>query len=131
MELAEPSLLDALSYLECALGILIFVLLKLVGSPYGRYASQHSAWRLAAPTAWALQELPSLAVPLFLCAGTPAERLRWWPNRILLAMFIVHYVQRFCPVGSRHADQHSLRPHPKESQAARGDWIQNSKGRLI
>ncbi|KAF6127432.1 steroid 5 alpha-reductase 1 [Phyllostomus discolor] len=94
MELAEPSLLDALSYLECALGILIFVLLKLVGSPYGRYASQHSAWRLAAPTAWALQELPSLAVPLFLCAGTPAERLRWWPNRILLAMFIVHYVQR-------------------------------------
>lgn len=94
MELAERSLLDALSYLECALGILAFVLLKLVGSPYGRYASQHSAWRLAAPTAWALQELPSLAVPLFVCAGTPAERLHWWPNRILLAMFIVHYVQR-------------------------------------
>ncbi|XP_024434305.2 3-oxo-5-alpha-steroid 4-dehydrogenase 1 isoform X2 [Desmodus rotundus] len=94
MELAEQSLLDALAYLECALGILTFVLLKLVGSPYGRYASQHSAWRLTAPTAWALQELPSLAVPLFLCAGTPAERLRRWPNRILLAMFVVHYVQR-------------------------------------
>lgn len=94
MELAERFLLDALAYLECALGILAFVLVSLVGSPYGRYASQRSAWRLAAPTAWAVQELPSLAVPLFVCAGTVAERLRLWPNRILLAMFLAHYVQR-------------------------------------
>lgn len=32
---------------------------------------------------------------------------------------------------SRHADKHSLRSHPKESQAARGDWIQNSKGYVL
>ncbi|XP_006081534.2 LOW QUALITY PROTEIN: 3-oxo-5-alpha-steroid 4-dehydrogenase 1 [Myotis lucifugus] len=94
MELAERFLLDALAYLECAFGFVAFVLLTLVGSPYGRYASQRSAWRLAAPTAWLVQELPSLVVPLFVCFGTAAERLRHWPNRVLLAMFLVHYIQR-------------------------------------
>lgn len=94
MELAERFLLDALAYLECALGFLAFVLLTLVGSPYGRYVSQRSAWRLAAPTAWVVQELPSLAVPFFVCVGTAAERLRHSPNRVLLAMFFVHYIQR-------------------------------------
>lgn len=94
MELAERFLLDALAYLECALGCLTFVGLTLRGSPYGRYASQRSAWRVAAPTAWAVQELPSLAVPLFVGVGTAAERLRHWPNRVLLAMFLVHYLQR-------------------------------------
>lgn len=94
MELAERFLLDALAYLECALGFLCFALLTLFGSPYGRYATQPSAWQLTAPTAWAVQELPSLAVPLIVCVATAAERLRRWPNRILLAMFIVHYIQR-------------------------------------
>lgn len=94
MELDERLLLDAFAYLECALGFLCFALLTLLGSPYGRYASQRSAWSLTAPTAWAVQELPSLAVPLLVCVATAAERLRCWPNRILLAMFIVHYTQR-------------------------------------
>lgn len=94
MALAERYLLDALAYLECALGFLAAVLLMLVGSPYGRYVSQSSAWRLAAPTAWVVQELPSLVVPFFVCVRTAAERLRHWPNRVLLGMFFVHYLQR-------------------------------------
>lgn len=94
MELSERVLLHAFAYLECALGFLCFALLTLVGSPYGRYVSQRSAWRVRATTAWAVQELPSLAVPLFVCFATAAERLGCWPNRVLLAMFIVHYTQR-------------------------------------
>lgn len=94
MELAERFLLDALAYLECALGFLCYVLLKLVGSPYGRYASPRTAFRLPARAAWAVQELPSLAVPLLACACAPAERLNRWPNCILLTMFLVHYAQR-------------------------------------
>uniref|UniRef100_A0A673TB38 Steroid 5 alpha-reductase 1 n=1 Tax=Suricata suricatta TaxID=37032 RepID=A0A673TB38_SURSU len=39
-------------------------------------------------------ELPSLAVPLWVCTRTAAERLRHAPNRVLLAMFLVHYAQR-------------------------------------
>ncbi|KAM9680262.1 3-oxo-5-alpha-steroid 4-dehydrogenase 1 [Dama dama] len=96
MELAERFLLDALAYLECALGFVCYVLLTLRGSPYGRYASPGSAFGLPARAAWAVQELPSLALPLLACAGAgaPAERLNRWPNCILLAMFLVHYAQR-------------------------------------
>ncbi|KAF4008696.1 hypothetical protein G4228_020485 [Cervus hanglu yarkandensis] len=95
MELAERFLLDALAYLECALGVVRYVLLKLRGSPYGRYASPGSAFGLPARAAWAVQELPSLALPLLACAGAgaPAERLNRWPSCILLAMFLVHYAQ--------------------------------------
>ncbi|XP_003134204.5 3-oxo-5-alpha-steroid 4-dehydrogenase 1 [Sus scrofa] len=94
MEPAERFLLDALAYLEGALAFLCYVILKLVGSPYGRYASPRSAFRLPARAAWAVQELPSLALPILACAGAPAERLSRWPNCILLAMFLIHYAQR-------------------------------------
>ncbi|XP_037386116.1 3-oxo-5-alpha-steroid 4-dehydrogenase 1 [Talpa occidentalis] len=92
MELAEPQLLDALAALLGALGVLVFVLLRLVGSPYGRYAPPGALCPVPARLAWALQELPALAVPLCLCAR--AERLHCWPNRLLLAMFLVHYAHR-------------------------------------
>ncbi|XP_014683903.1 3-oxo-5-alpha-steroid 4-dehydrogenase 1 [Equus asinus] len=94
MKLAERFLLDALAYLLCAAACLCFVVLKLVSSPYGRHLSPRSGFRLPARAAWAVQELPSLAVPLFVCAGAAADRLQRWPNSILLAMFLVHYVQR-------------------------------------
>lgn len=96
MELAERFLLDALAYLECALGVLLSVLLEVcpVRLPYGRYTSPGSAWQLAATTAWVVQELPSLVVPLLVCVATAAERLHCWPNRVLLAMFVVHYAHR-------------------------------------
>ncbi|XP_022348460.1 3-oxo-5-alpha-steroid 4-dehydrogenase 1-like [Enhydra lutris kenyoni] len=94
MEPAERFLLDKLAYLQCAMGLLGSVLLRLLRSCYGRYASPGSAFRVPARAAWALQELPSLAVPLWVCTVTAAERLRRAPNRILLAMFLVHYAQR-------------------------------------
>lgn len=31
----------------------------------------------------------------------------------------------------RHADKHPLRLHPKESQEARGDWVQNTEGYVL
>lgn len=94
MELAERFLLDALAYLECALGVLLSVRFNTVGFPYGRYTLPSSAWQLKATTAWVVQELPSLVVPLFVCVATAAERLRRWPNCVLLAMFVVHYIHR-------------------------------------
>nr|XP_002721861.1 3-oxo-5-alpha-steroid 4-dehydrogenase 1 [Oryctolagus cuniculus] len=94
MEQAEPRVLDALAYLECFLGPLCFVLLKLLGSPYGRYAPQWPGLRVSARVAWVVQELPSLAWPLYECGRAAAERLHHWPSRILLAMFLVHYMQR-------------------------------------
>ncbi|KAG8512358.1 3-oxo-5-alpha-steroid 4-dehydrogenase 1 [Galemys pyrenaicus] len=95
MELAELRLLDALAYLLGVLAIPCFLLPKLVGLSYGRYVSPSTSMcQVPARVAWSLQELPSLIVPLYLCAGTEAERLHCWPNRLLLAMFLIHYVQR-------------------------------------
>uniref|UniRef100_A0A8C6AHA8 Steroid 5-alpha reductase C-terminal domain-containing protein n=1 Tax=Monodon monoceros TaxID=40151 RepID=A0A8C6AHA8_MONMO len=119
VQLAEPFLLNALAYLESAPGFLCYVLLKLVGWPYGRYTLVRSAFRLPEQAAWAVQELPSRALPLLAGPAPPAERLSHWPNCILLAMFLVHYV--FCRVVDRHADKHPFRSWPKEFQETRGD----------
>uniref|UniRef100_A0A8C9Q9P7 Steroid 5 alpha-reductase 1 n=1 Tax=Spermophilus dauricus TaxID=99837 RepID=A0A8C9Q9P7_SPEDA len=94
----------------------------------GRGSSGWRGRRLPAKTAWVLQELPSLVWPLCECVRASSERLRSWPNRILLAMFIVHYGHRFCLVVIGHADQHPLRSHPEEPQKTRGDWIPDSQG---
>ncbi|XP_014441339.1 3-oxo-5-alpha-steroid 4-dehydrogenase 1 [Tupaia chinensis] len=92
-ETTEERLLDKLAYLEGIMGIVSFVLLRLLNAPYGRYAPP-GLLRLPARAAWALQELPSLALPLCECARASATRLSHWPNRVLLAMFVVHYFQR-------------------------------------
>ncbi|XP_017401488.1 3-oxo-5-alpha-steroid 4-dehydrogenase 1 isoform X3 [Cebus imitator] len=91
---AEERLLSALVYLQCAAGCLILGVNQQRNSPYGRQATPRCRLRVPARVAWAVQELPSLALPLYQCASESAPRLRYAPNCILLAMFLVHYVQR-------------------------------------
>ncbi|XP_008053073.1 3-oxo-5-alpha-steroid 4-dehydrogenase 1 [Carlito syrichta] len=93
MEQAEERLLDTLAYLQGFLGCVVLVLLQVLSSGYGRYSSS-SRLHVPARAAWAVQELPALALPLYQCALAPAPRLQSWPNCILLAMYLVHYVQR-------------------------------------
>lgn len=87
-------MLDALAYLMGFAGCAFFLLLQRLASPYGRYASEWPGPRIPARTAWVLQELPALAWPLLECACAAAPRLDRLPNRVLLAMFVVHYVHR-------------------------------------
>ncbi|XP_004625249.1 3-oxo-5-alpha-steroid 4-dehydrogenase 1 isoform X1 [Octodon degus] len=87
-------LLDALAYLMCLLGCKAFLWIRWYGSPYGRYSSQYSGPCVPVRAAWVLQELPSLAWPLLECACASAVRLDRLPNRVLLAMFLVHYIYR-------------------------------------
>lgn len=94
MEPAELRLLDALAYLVALSGCVCFVLLQRFPSPYGRYASQWPGPRLPARVAWALQELPALTWPLLGCTYGSPQRLDRLPNRVLLAMYFVHYVHR-------------------------------------
>lgn len=93
MEPAEQRLLELLPRLLVPLSVLLFLWLRTWGSPYGRYVSPQSFCLVPARLAWALQELPSLLVPLW-CAAADGGRLHRWPNRILLAMFVGHYAQR-------------------------------------
>ncbi|XP_013205190.1 3-oxo-5-alpha-steroid 4-dehydrogenase 1 isoform X2 [Microtus ochrogaster] len=94
MDLDELLLLDCFAYLEGVLAFVFFVLLSYVGSPYGRYSWQHPGVQVPARPAWFLQELPSMVWPLYECVRPAAARLSNLPNRVLLAMFLIHYIQR-------------------------------------
>lgn len=94
MELDELCLLDTLVYLEGFMAFTAFVGLRSVGSPYGRYSPQWPGIRVPARPAWFIQELPSMAWPLYEYIRPAAARLGNLPNRVLLAMFLIHYVQR-------------------------------------
>lgn len=94
MDLDELFLLDCFAYLEGVLAFVFFLLLSYVGSPYGRYSWQHPGVQVPARPAWFLQELPSMVWPLYECVRPAAARLSSLPNRVLLAMFLIHYMQR-------------------------------------
>ncbi|XP_074056326.1 3-oxo-5-alpha-steroid 4-dehydrogenase 1 [Macrotis lagotis] len=91
---AEPGRLEALAWLLMFLGLVSGLLQSAVGSPYGRHALAAFGPTLPGRLSWFLQELPCLLVPLYVVTCTPAQRLGHWPNRLLLATFIIHYLQR-------------------------------------
>ncbi|XP_006875031.1 PREDICTED: 3-oxo-5-alpha-steroid 4-dehydrogenase 1 [Chrysochloris asiatica] len=93
MEHSELRLLDTLAALLGALACFFFLVLQRFGTTYGRYWSPRLGWWLPARPAWALQELPSLALPLLECTRA-GGRLHHLPNALLLAMFLVHYAHR-------------------------------------
>ncbi|XP_054979400.1 3-oxo-5-alpha-steroid 4-dehydrogenase 1 isoform X1 [Sorex araneus] len=93
MELEERRALGLLAALLALLGCLVFALLQGRVKTYGRHGSRRGPWVLPARLSWVLQELPSLLAPLA-CACSPAGRLHHWPNRLLLAMFVLHYAHR-------------------------------------
>ncbi|PNJ34080.1 SRD5A1 isoform 3 [Pongo abelii] len=93
---AEERLLAALAYLQCAAGCAVFARNRQTNSVYGRHALPSHRLRVPARAAWVVQELPSLALPLYQYASESAPRLRSAPNCILLAMFLVHYGHRKC-----------------------------------
>uniref|UniRef100_A0A2K6QUF3 Steroid 5-alpha reductase C-terminal domain-containing protein n=1 Tax=Rhinopithecus roxellana TaxID=61622 RepID=A0A2K6QUF3_RHIRO len=94
--LAEERLLAALAYLQCAVGCAVLARNRETNLAYGRHAPPSFRVRVPARAAWVVQELPSLALPLYQYASESAPRLRSAPNCILLAMFFVHYVHRKC-----------------------------------
>ncbi|RMC15864.1 hypothetical protein DUI87_08069 [Hirundo rustica rustica] len=89
----ERRLLELFSYGLTAMGAASALLLCFIPMPYGRYSSRRFGWLLPARPAWALQELPSLLVPLGLaaCGGAVAAAR---PNRVLLGCFLLHYAHR-------------------------------------
>ncbi|XP_033010198.1 3-oxo-5-alpha-steroid 4-dehydrogenase 1 [Lacerta agilis] len=90
----EQRLLNGMSYGmmgSMALGILASRYMKI---PYGRYASSAFGPPIPAKVAWVLQEAPAFLVPLWLILGSDGARLSFWPNRLLLALFGIHYGYR-------------------------------------
>ncbi|XP_063154788.1 3-oxo-5-alpha-steroid 4-dehydrogenase 1 isoform X1 [Candoia aspera] len=91
----EERLLKQMSY-----GLVVFISLAVVfvlhraGAPYGRYYSASYGRSVPATLAWMVQEMPAFLFPLQLVLGSDGDRLRFWPNRILLGLFLVHYFYR-------------------------------------
>jgi len=70
--------------------------LLVVVPPYGRHETKKAAWgpKIPATVAWMLMESPSLLVPLLCLGPDPAPCLSLPSNKILLSMFIFHYINR-------------------------------------
>lgn len=91
----EEQLLKQMSY--ALVGFLTLAVLFVVhrgGAPYGRYASTSYGYPVPATLAWMVQESPSFLFPVMLVLCSDGGRLSFWPNRILLGLFLVHYFYR-------------------------------------
>ncbi|XP_069814249.1 3-oxo-5-alpha-steroid 4-dehydrogenase 1 isoform X2 [Dendropsophus ebraccatus] len=87
----ELRLLEVLSYIMVLMGVITFILLRFIQVPYGRYSSSTFGPLVPVRLAWFVQELPSLAVPVYYLT---VHREVAAPSRALLVAFICHYVQR-------------------------------------
>ncbi|XP_060134048.1 3-oxo-5-alpha-steroid 4-dehydrogenase 1 [Zootoca vivipara] len=90
----EQRLLEGMSYGMVASMALAMLASRYLKIPYGRYASSTFGPPIPAKVAWALQEAPAFLVPLGLVLGSDGARLSFWPNRFLLALFLIHYAYR-------------------------------------
>ncbi|XP_046343882.1 3-oxo-5-alpha-steroid 4-dehydrogenase 1-like isoform X1 [Haliotis rufescens] len=90
----EVQLIYYVSYMFLAWGALVAVSLQVVSAPYGRYARKGWGVGVTANVAWAIQELPSFAVPLLLLALSDSPKIHDLPNKIILGLFLLHYFQR-------------------------------------
>lgn len=91
----EVQLIYYVSYMFLAWGALVAVSLQVVSAPYGRYARKGWGIGVTANVAWAIQELPSFAVPLLLLALSDSPKIHDLPNKIILGLFLLHYFQRY------------------------------------
>ena len=66
---------------------------------YGRYSHQlpSGCGSVNARLAWFIQELPCVSIPVLLLVATENDQIKRFevtPNTVLLAMYLLHYVQR-------------------------------------
>ena len=100
----EFGLIQLLAYGMIVCGVFVFVLLRWFKAAYGRYSSSSWGFGLPSRLAWLVQELPSLLVPIYCALYMDGVQLKHIPNKIILGVFVVHYVQRYdTPCHSRGA----------------------------
>lgn len=74
----------------------LLVTLGVFTPPYGRHEAKSSSWgpKIPPTLAWMLMESPSMFIPLLCLWPDPATCLAAPSNKILLGLFIFHYVNR-------------------------------------
>ncbi|XP_070578060.1 3-oxo-5-alpha-steroid 4-dehydrogenase 1-like [Ptychodera flava] len=92
---AEYDLLYYLAAVMAGTAIPTVLALMITHSPYGRYGSPKWGAGMHPKVAWVLQELPSFLVPVLLICYTSSDKFSAsLTNRVLMGMFLLHYVQR-------------------------------------
>ncbi|KAM4705401.1 3-oxo-5-alpha-steroid 4-dehydrogenase 1 [Rhinophrynus dorsalis] len=87
----DRRVLEVMSLGMVLMGLIFFVVLQFMHSPYGRYSSSVFGPLVPVRWAWFIQELPSLAVPVYFILQQPGLGV---PNTVLMGCFICHYAQR-------------------------------------
>ncbi|XP_062985794.1 3-oxo-5-alpha-steroid 4-dehydrogenase 1 [Elgaria multicarinata webbii] len=90
----EEQLMEQMSYWLVGSMAVATILTFHFGIPYGRYSSSAFGCLLPTTLAWVVQEAPAFFVPLLLALCSDGARLIFWPNRILLGIFLAHYLYR-------------------------------------
>jgi len=89
----ERQLLFWMSYGMIMSGFMSFLVLLLIPAPYGRYSSTAWGFLIDSRYAWFIQEVPSLLIPLAFWLFSDTDIML--PNKLLLCVFVAHYIQRF------------------------------------
>ncbi|KAK0135265.1 3-oxo-5-alpha-steroid 4-dehydrogenase 1 [Merluccius polli] len=93
-EQEELYYLDCMGYFLIFMAACTFFTLLFENVPYGRHASSKYGFPVNVKFAWFVQELPAFMVPLCLVLWTSSAKTSQLPNRLLIAMYFCHYVQR-------------------------------------
>ncbi|KAL3872770.1 hypothetical protein ACJMK2_035971 [Sinanodonta woodiana] len=94
-EAVDYRLIKLCSFAYLAFGVLVVILLLYgITAPYGRYARAGWGCYINGKLAWFVQEIPSFVVPLLILFYSNCTKLDRWSNRILIGLFLIHYLQR-------------------------------------
>lgn len=98
-ESMEYSCIYVLSLIILASGIILLAMQTLgvgIQHGYGRYGDRLSSCcgQIDSRLGWFIQECPCLIIPILLWIFTRNTQLFYYPNIILITLFIVHYIQR-------------------------------------
>lgn len=90
----ENTVLNSLSYSMIATGAVTYVACTYITAPYGRHVEK-KGWGVMVPArlSWFVMESPNLWIPLWLYSLDAFKNFTY-VKRILLSLFLMHYVQR-------------------------------------
>uniref|UniRef100_A0A0B6Z3K1 3-oxo-5alpha-steroid 4-dehydrogenase (NADP(+)) n=1 Tax=Arion vulgaris TaxID=1028688 RepID=A0A0B6Z3K1_9EUPU len=90
----KKTFIEYISYMFLIWAALVVLTLTQTTAPYGRYSRQ--GWGILIPGrfAWAVQELPSLCVPLLLLFFTDCPKVNNNLNLFAVGLFLLHYFHR-------------------------------------
>lgn len=90
----EVHILNRMAHFMLLMAACSLVTLLFENVPYGRYASSKYGFPVDVKLAWFVQELPALLVPVCLVFWTSCAKTSHLPNKLLIAMYLCHYIQR-------------------------------------